>query len=300
MATPLSRVQIRLNAILGGLYGDWLAQRGNALAAPMQCIHGGRALDPEFPDPALPESTLVVFVHGLMCTESIWAYPDQAGQSYATEIAAAIPSSAVFVRYTSGLPIATNAGELNNTLETLIAHWPIRIQRLILIGHSMGGLLIRRAAHQAATDQRRWLNALRECIYIGSPHDGSWLARGAETTAGWLRGASRDSLRIVGEVIDLRSEGIRNLSLPAGAAAIEPPLPQIPEVRHYAVSGSISSRRDSPATRAFGDGLVHEASARGGTTPEWPWTDYASFPGIRHIQLARHPAVGQKILEWLS
>jgi len=300
MPTTLSRFQIQLNAILSGLHGDWLADRGNALAAPMQLIHDDRVLDPDTPDPVSPQSTLVVFVHGLMGTESIWAYPEQAGQCYATEIAASIPSSAVFVRYNSGLPIATNAGDLNDTLETLIANWPVLARRLILIGHSMGGLLIRNAAHQAATEQRRWLRSLRECIYIGTPHEGSWLARGAETTAGWLRAAPRDLLRIVGEVIDLRSEGIRNLSRPGDAAPTEPPLPRMPDVRHYAISGSISSRRASPATRAFGDGLVHEASARGGTTPGWPWTDHATFPGIRHIQLARHPAVAQKITEWLS
>ncbi|MGB0513296.1 MAG: esterase/lipase family protein [Wenzhouxiangellaceae bacterium] len=300
MLPAISRFQLRVNSILSGLYGDRLAERGSALALPMQLLHDGRQLDQNAPAPAAPQSVLVIFIHGLMGSETIWSYPKQPDQSYAASIAASIPSNSIFLRYNSGLPVKSNAGDLSEMLETLVVNWPIRPDRIILVGHSMGGLLIRNTVFLAIATGRKWIHALRECVYIGTPHDGSWLARGAEATAGWLRRMPRDYLRVAGEAIDLRSEGIKNLSRRAIADCAESPLPLAPKVRHYSVSGSLSEQRTSIARRAFGDGLVHESSARGGSNSEWPWTDHASFPGIGHIQLARHPAVARKIVQWLS
>src|SRR5690606_41946817 len=37
--------------------------------------------------------------------------------------------------------------ELAALLESLVSNWPVPVQRLILVGHSMGGLLIRSACH---------------------------------------------------------------------------------------------------------------------------------------------------------
>lgn len=116
------------------------------------------------------------------------------------------------LRYNTGRPIYRNGEDLTELLETLVAHWPVPVERIILIGHSMGGLLIRSACHHGQRQCHRWTELLSDCVYIGSPHDGSWLARGAKATAELMNQAPRDYLRVVGEVIDLRSEGIRNLS----------------------------------------------------------------------------------------
>jgi triacylglycerol esterase/lipase EstA (alpha/beta hydrolase family) len=39
----------------------------------------------------------------------------------------------------------------------------------MLIGHSMGGLLIRSASHWAEVQQQSWLSRLTHAAYLGSP-----------------------------------------------------------------------------------------------------------------------------------
>ncbi len=61
---------------------------------------------------------------------------------------------------------------------------------LVIIGHSMGGLVARSACHYAAQARNEWLRRLDKIIFIGTPHHGAPLERGGN----WvdvLLGASR-------------------------------------------------------------------------------------------------------------
>lgn len=297
MPSSLTRLQTRISTIASGLYGDWLAERGNPLAVPMRVLQDGRVVTPEAPETESPQATLVVLIHGLMGSESVWEYPNQAGRNYATDLATRMPATPLGLRYNTGRAIADNGFELNAVMDTLVAAWPVSIERIVLIGHSMGGLVIRSACHQAFQADRAWVDRVRQCVYIGTPHDGSWLARNAERTSRLIRSLPRDYVRVVGDVVESRSAGIRDLSRNCGQHDALHPF--LASAEHFAVSGSLTTHRLNPARVLWGDGLVHSSSAHAHSANTVEWADQAWFDGVGHMELARHRAVSQQLEQWL-
>jgi len=294
------KIQHHISAIASGFLGDWLEARGNGLAVPMRILIDGQPLDVANPAVNAPGSTLCLSIHGLMELESVWDFPGQAHEHYGSRLTeAAGDTTALKLRFNSGRPIYRNGQDLADLLEQLVVNWPVPVKRLILLGHSMGGLLIRSACHYGAAQQHGWASMPLDCVYIGSPHDGSWLAIGAHKVADRLNQLPRDYLKVVGEVIDLRSEGIRNLSR---GEVFEPGVdeqPLLPHGRHYVVSGLLAKAADHPVNVLFGDALVHESSARGAGREGWVLNGTANFPGVDHIRLAHHPLVCRQLQEWL-
>lgn len=292
--------QRHVSAILSGFLGDWLEARDNPLAMPMTLFHGAEPVAPGIPIAGRPGSTLCISIHGLMELESVWTIPGSDGAHYGSLLAAVKSDlTPLTLRYNTGRPIYRNGETLADLLDSLVRQWPVPVERIILIGHSMGGLLIRSACHHGQRHGYRWPEQLSDCVYIGAPHDGSWLAKGARAAAELMNRAPRDYLRVLGEVIDLRSEGIRNLSRGevVNGADEEPPL--LLGTRHYAVCGLLARDRQNPVNSLFGDALVHESSARGREREGWTLTGVASFPGVDHIRLAHHPEVAVQLEEWL-
>lgn len=294
------KIQHHISAIASGFLGDWLEARGNGLAVPMRILIDGQPLNVANPAVNAPGSTLCLSIHGLMELESVWDFPGQAHEHYGSRLTeAAGDTTALKLRFNSGRPIYRNGQDLADLLEQLVVNWPVPVKRLILLGHSMGGLLIRSACHYGAAQQHGWASMPLDCVYIGSPHDGSWLAIGAHKVADRLNQLPRDYLKVVGEVIDLRSEGIRNLSR---GEVFEPGVdeqPLLPHGRHYVVSGLLAKAADHPVNVLFGDALVHESSARGAGREGWVLNGTANFPGVDHIRLAHHPLVCRQLQEWL-
>ncbi len=292
--------QRHASAILSGFLGDWLEERNNPLALPMDIFHGPTPLDCRAPRLDEPGSTLCLSIHGLMELESVWTFPGQSDVSYGALLSGTSGDvTPLTLRYNTGRPISRNGEDLADLLETLVAAWPVPVERVILMGHSMGGLLIRSACHHGQAQNHRWLANLTDCVYLGSPHDGSWLAKGAKATADLLNRAPRDYLRVVGEVIDVRSEGIRNLSRGEVVSANQAEPPLVPGARHFVVCGLLARSRTHPVNALFGDALVHESSARGQERTGWELAGVATFPGVDHIRLAHHPDVARQLAEWL-
>ncbi|QBM18836.1 hypothetical protein MARI_29790 [Marinobacter sp. JH2] len=295
------KVQQHISAIASGFLGDWLEARGNGLAVPMTAFAGGQALDVSKPEVADPGSTVCLSIHGLMELESVWDFPDRGDEHYGTQLAHAIgDATPVKLRFNSGRPIYRNGQDLADLIERLVVNWPVAVKRLILLGHSMGGLLIRSACHYGLTKGHRWVGASLDCVYIGSPHDGSWLAIGAHKAAAQLNKIPRDYVKVVGEVIDLRSEGIRNLSR---GEVFEPGTdeqPLLSGARHFAVSGLLVKGERHPVNTWFGDALVHRSSAHGARRKGWELNASANFPGVDHVRLAHHPLVSKQLQEWLG
>lgn len=294
------KVQHHISAIASGFLGDWLEARGNGLAVSMAVFANGKALDVLNPQPDEPGSTLCLSIHGLMELESVWDFPGGKGEHYGSQVANALTDTTdLKLRFNSGRPIYRNGQDLADLLEQMVGNWPVPVQRIILIGHSMGGLMIRSACYYGSAKGHGWVKKQLDCVYIGAPHDGSWLAIGAHKAAEALNRVPRDYLKVVGEVIDLRSEGIRNLSR---GEVFEPGMdeqPLLPHARHYVISGLITKGEDHPVNVLFGDALVHQSSARGARREGWVLNGTANFPGVDHIRLAHHPLVGRQLQEWL-
>ncbi|WP_227519804.1 esterase/lipase family protein [Mangrovitalea sediminis] len=296
--------QAQISAVASGFIGDWLEAQHSPLAIPMQLRTQTGALLPDRASiqTALPDARpqLALFIHGLTELDTIWRYPRQPGVDYGSLLAEERDFSALYLRYNTGLAIADNGRRLNDLLGMLIRHWPVPLERLVLVGHSMGGLVIRSACHQADHDGASWVRRVSDCIYLGSPHQGSPVAKLAHGSAALLQAMPRDYLKVIGELIDLRSQGIRNLTHGDIAERPDERLPLLAGIRHFAGIGALGHRPGHPLTTVLGDALVRPGSAQGQNEPGWQLAGTREFHGVGHIRLAHHSDVYLQIRDWLS
>lgn len=307
-------------AVLNGLIGDYLSQRGNGLATEMACYVDGEplALTREGLARAHPNASgrVLLLVHGLMVDESCFRFPD--GSDYGRRLHAALGLDPYYLRYNSGLPIADNGVALARLLTQLVDHHPAPVRELILVGYSMGGLLIRSACHVAATaaapDAQRWLPLVRTAIYLGTPHLGAPGERVGALLSRVLRAVPDPTTRLIGDIGELRSAGIRDLGHAhlrhADRASAEArlslrdkrhPVPLLPGIDHALVAGSLMM--DSAVASLFGDAVVPLASATGQTLVDprslaLPPDCVQVLQGRSHFDLSHDEDVYALLLGW--
>jgi pimeloyl-ACP methyl ester carboxylesterase len=284
-------------SILNGMIGDYLQQRGNELALAMSLRHQGRplALDTASLTAAHPAATrkLCVLVHGFCCNESVWTFPggarDQEHESYGTRLQHDAGCTAFYVRYNTGLPIAESAAHLDTLLAELVAAYPLPIEEITLIGHSMGGLVIRGACASARPESAGWLACVRRAIYIGTPHDGADLERFALGATGALKAFPGHVTQLIGDILNLRSRGTKDLGV-GHARSAEGAAPWLASARHYLLMGTLTKDPQHPVGRIFGDALVRVPDAK-----EAPEPEVIVFPGVHHLALAHDDTVYRSI-----
>ena len=117
-------------------------------------------------------------MHGLCMNDLQW-HTEREGTvvDHGDALASALGYTPVYVLYNSGLHTSQNGHELSAQLEALVAHWPVPIDDLTVVAHSMGGLLIRSAHHYASREARNWPGVLRHIVFLGTPHHGAPLER---------------------------------------------------------------------------------------------------------------------------
>src|SRR4051794_3802711 len=153
-------------AAVNGLIGDTLEREGSVLAEPMSVRVAGEAIAPA-PDAlvkAFPHATprMVVFVHGLMESEFAWRRADR--ETYGERLARDLGVTPLYVRYNTGRRVSENGRALAELLELVADAWPVTIEQIALVGHSMGGLVARSACHQAAGDDMDWVPHVRNVV----------------------------------------------------------------------------------------------------------------------------------------
>ena len=110
---------------------------------------------------AFPEATgrLAVFVHGWCLTERTWWRRPRTGddaRSYGDRLFDDLGFTPVYLRYNTGLHISDNGQQLADMLAQLQLLWPVPIDELALVGHSMGGLVVRSACYYGARQHHSW------------------------------------------------------------------------------------------------------------------------------------------------
>jgi pimeloyl-ACP methyl ester carboxylesterase len=255
---------------------------------------------------------IVVFLHGLMETELSWGIGG--GETYGTRLERDLGVSAVQLRYNSGRHVSHNGRSLADLLEELVAHWPVEVSEVALVGHSMGGLVARSACHQAALDGMAWTGLVRQVVSVGTPHMGAPL----EQVVHWTS-AALDALpetRPFSRFLRRRSAGIRDLrqgSLvdedwsgrdpDALRAAACQEIPLLDGATHCFVTATITRSPRHPVGRLIGDYLVLQPSGSGRSrTRRLAFDEEYGFHvgGASHFALLNHPAVYAKLLDWLS
>jgi len=211
-----------------GLLGDWMDGRTDDLVVRWACTQHGRPLpaDPAALVAALdvPTDRLVVLVHGLAETTAAWGWwsEDDAGEHVATyaERLCDVGWTPLEVGYNTGLPVARSGAELADLVGDLVAAWPVPVREVALVGHSMGGLVAASACHNGLAGDAPWTGLVSHVVSLGTPHAGSWLARGAHTLS--TAAARRPETRGVATFLDLRSPGIRDLTRGWRPTALDP------------------------------------------------------------------------------
>ncbi len=121
-----------------------------------------------------PGSKLLVMVHGLCMNDLQWT---RQRHNHADALAADLGWTPVYLQYNSGLHVSTNGHAFAALLEALVAQWPMPVSDLAMIGHSVGGLLVRSAHYYGTEARHRWPKYLRCLVFLGTPHQGSSLER---------------------------------------------------------------------------------------------------------------------------
>jgi pimeloyl-ACP methyl ester carboxylesterase len=259
-----------------------------------------------------PSSRLLVLVHGLCMNDLQWRREDE---DPADALAHDLGCTALFLHYNSGRRISDNGRDFADLLERLVGQWPVPLESLTIVAHSMGGLVARSACHYAAASSRSWPAHLRELVFIATPHHGAPLERGGNwvdlilgaspysaplARLGKIRSAGITDLRY-GNLVDEDGEG-RDRFEGGGDRRSVVPLPT--GTLCYAMAGTRRPQAGELDKRLLGDGLVPLDSALGRHREphrhlEIPESRQWVGAGMGHLDLLTRPEVWERIRMWL-
>lgn len=295
-----------LTSAVNGLVGDRLTEESHPFAFDLAVRVDNRdvVLDDAGVAAAFPGAgeKVVVFVHGLCENEAFWrreARPrreddPEARRSYGDRLELEGGWTAVYVRVNTGLPVAENGVALAALLDRLVQSWPTDVRRLALVGHSMGGLILRAACAVTVDRETPWTDLVTDVVCLGTPHLGAPLERVVNQGVAAL-GRLPESAPF-GRILEYRSVGI--LDLRHGLAR---DVQNLPRARYRLVAATLSRSPRSVSAESLGDMLVPYTSALGR-----PRRGEEMFPGAEtlhvrggHFDLLNHDDVYAAILGWL-
>lgn len=237
---------------------------------------------------------LVLFLHGLCLSEREWHTHEH--QGFVRELRE-FGHGVAWLRYNTGHAIADNGTALSDLLESLPRHE----LPLTLVGHSMGGLVIRSAGYHAEIKGAHWVKQLRHAAYLGSPHHGAPLERLGDA-ANRLLGLTPYTKGLM-SLGNIRSRGIRDLReghvVPEHKAN---PYRLVNSARHLLVAGHMGRN----GQRHFmGDGMVPVRSALGQHVEAHRAlhakdVTRVEFDALGHMQLLKDERVYATLLDWLK
>ena len=313
----LADADIPTIAALNGVAGDHLEATSNPLALPMTVLTEDRPLviDRDALAAALPEASarIVLLVHGLGLSEFSW---QRGGRTdLGRRLANGMSATPLYLRYNTGRHISTNGQELAGLLEALCAAWPVPIESVSLIGHSMGGLVIRSACYYAEQQKVRWLDRLQRIVCLGTPHHGAPLEKAgylldramlatpytAPLALGRKRSAGIKDLRH-GNLLD---EDWLGIDPDARGADTRRPVPLLKGVDYFFAAATVGNDSQALSGHLLGDLLVRLGSALGdhpddlrrvGVKPE----NCRIFHKRNHFDLLDDERVHRQIAAWLK
>jgi pimeloyl-ACP methyl ester carboxylesterase len=310
-------------AVLNGLWGDTLARRHPELALAMSLRAGGVDVPATVGGlaAAYPAATsrIAVFVPGLSETEQYWSLSSRRhyGAEHSTHgsrLQRDLGYTPVYLRYNSGLHISDNGARLARLLDEVVAGWPVTVEEIVLVGHSMGGLVARSACHHAASGGHPCVPLIRHVFCLGTPHLGAPLEKGVNATA-WLAALVPES-RPLARLANRRSAGVKDLRygslVEQDWGDCDPDeflrdrcteVPFLPHAAYYFIGTTVTAQRDHPLARIIGDLFVQFPSASGtGRRRRIPFAadNGRHLGGLHHFDLLNHPDVYHQIRTWLA
>lgn len=327
LAAPLAHpvatdVTERAESALNAVMGDFLAARENGLAIEMRLRASGRdlPLEGEALSAALAGASpkLCLFLHGLGCSDSVWSGRDEHGArtSFGDALARELGYTSLTVRYNTGLHISENGRSLAKLLDALLAAYPTPLEEIALVGHSMGGLVARSAAHYARALDAQWITKLTHVLCIGSPHFGAPLERVGNLVASLLRSFDLAGTQVPAKLINARSAGVKDLRFgsildedwrdgdpDAFLTDTSRHAPFVEGVTYGYVAAHAQREAGGAFTELLGDLLVQLPSASGqhrDPTRHLPFHMGHVIAGVNHVALTTHPAVYTQLKRFLQ
>jgi pimeloyl-ACP methyl ester carboxylesterase len=352
-ARTASRYVDYAQASLNGFWGDSLSRRNSRLDLGMTLRHPGRQsgrhgglhegqplpVTPEALSAAYPNATnkICVFVHSLAATEWLWSrssekHYGEPSVSFGTQLCDDLGFTPIYLRYNTGRHISENGRALATLLSELLDAYPVPVEEIALVGHSMGGLVARSAAHYGREIDEPWVAHLRHVACIGSPHLGAPLEKGVNLLTGVLRKIDAAGAQVPAELLDSRSVGVKDLrygyTIDEEWAGKDPDevfadsrrnVPLVDGVGYYFLAATISrnpgnspgNSHGHPPGQLFGqllgqlvgDMIVRLPSATGAASEPARRIQFSSgavFPGMNHLHMADHPRVYEALRDLLA
>ncbi len=277
-------------AIANGLIGHELALDDDPLAIRLGLWQDGEPVPPtrDGLDEFLPDATpsLIVFVHGLFETERSWTLGNDA--PYSGLLREQGGWTPLHVRYNTGLPIRDNGRRLAWLLEQIAAHYPVPLERIALVGHSMGGMVIRVAGAEGG----EWRRHLTHVACLGTPHQGAPLEQVVHRAAELL--SRLPETTAFANILENRSSGIRDLRRGIDAG------PLLDDVHHLFVTATLTADPQHPVGLLVGDLLVRSDSAAGPADCEIREEDVVHLMSLNHFNLLNHASVFVHLRDFLA
>lgn len=303
----LKRIANQSVSMLNGAIGDKL--QNTPLGIEMNFYAEGNlvALDKESllaryaqPDSVI-STKICVLIHGLTHNETAWEFADKS--DYGSLLAQDLQYTPFYLRYNTGLHISNNGKELAAILEELYQHYPVEIEEICIIAHSMGGLVTHSACHYAQENGFEWTKKIKNIFLLATPHLGSYLERLANVVTSILEQVPNWQTRLVGKAINLRSAGIKDLRFgyireddwkdknpDQFLQNDKVPAQKLSGVSYYVISGRLTEDEKHCISQLFGDILVSTQSAGANSTNEaefnFPPENHYQFANTHHIELS--------------
>lgn len=265
-------------AIVNGLWGDDLGPFRDRIEILMEITDGAGDVVVDasglvfVPPDATPH--VVVLVHGLFESLDCWRGSDNAPG--VAEILETRPHLTVLAaRYNSGLRISENAAQLASMLDLTCATWPVPVESIVLVGSSMGGVLIRSACAVGERQNQPWRASVSGVVTVAAPHRGTPIEKWVNAVSSGL--SKVDETRPLGDFLDSRSAGIKDLR----HGMIDQSISEMDQDSdHHYVALVVTPDPTNPVGRAMSDLVVRPTSASGG--------EHESSPSARIVGGTNH------------
>lgn len=273
--TKITNEREAIRATLNGVIGDYLEENKNPLATKMEFRNEGIAisLDAENIKKTYKNvnGKILLMLHGSCMNDIQWTQKDH---NHGKLLSEELGKTPVYLNYNSGLHVSDNGKKLNELLENLVFNWPVPVEEISILGHSMGGLIARSTLHYGEKQDKFWTKYLKKIIFIGTPHHGAPLEKAGNiidvvletipysrpfAKLGKIRSAGVTDLRY-GNIVDedwqhqdrfkLQRDKRQHIKLPE-------------QIECYGIAGVVGKKTASISSGLLGDKMVRVKSALG-------------------------------------
>ncbi|MFT5887067.1 MAG: pimeloyl-ACP methyl ester carboxylesterase [Arcticibacterium sp.] len=264
-----------IRSVLNGVVGDYLEEKKNPLEINMQFRLEGKTINVSRKGlkTAYPNinGKILLMIHGSCMNDVQWT---RKGHNHGELLAKELRKTRLYLQYNSGRHVSTNGQDLSTLLEDLIAYWPVAIESIEILAHSMGGLVSRSALYYGKQEKKIWTKHLQKVVFLGTPHHGAPLEKAGNyidiileaipyakpfARLGKIRSAGITDLRY-GNLIDEDWQAHERFK-PIGDQRQYIPL--LRPVDFYNVAAILGKKKDTIGPRIIGDGMVGIKSALG-------------------------------------